>query len=302
MTQDIIFVGGSGRSGSTLLDRLLGQLPSVTSAGEIRDVWRGGVQENRLCGCGTPFHDCPFWSEVGRQAFGGWSNVDAERARVLVTAVGFRELVPLGRRDSGADAELAELLARLYGGIAAASGTDHLVDSSKSPPYAMLLTRVMPGRVRMVHLVRDARGVAYSWSKHVTRPDTPGRDVEMHRLPPLSVALRWLAHNIAMESLAARAPSSRLQYEALLAEPASQMERILGELGVPIPPDAFAFIHPDGVELQPDHTVMGNPMRMAVGRVPLRLDDAWKTAFGGRDRFMVTAMTVSLLLRYGYRP
>ena len=302
MTQQVIFVGGSGRSGSTLLDRLLGQLPSVTSAGEIRDVWRGGVQENRLCGCGTPFHDCPFWSEVGRHAFGGWSNVDAERAKELVTAVGFGELVRIRRPSAADDGELAELLSRLYGGIASASGTEYLVDSSKSPAYAMLLTKVLPGRLRMVHLVRDARGVAYSWSKHVTRPDTPGRDVEMHRLPPVSVALRWLAHNIGMESLAARAPSSRLQYESLLAEPASQIRRVLDELGVPVSPGALSFIGPDGVDLQADHTVMGNPMRMAVGRVPLRLDDAWKTQFVGRGRLTVTAMTLSLLLRYGYRP
>ena len=43
----------------------------------------------------------------------------------------------------------------------------------------------------VVHLVRDSRGVAYSWTKKVARPDAPGREMYMHRFQPPRIAFRW---------------------------------------------------------------------------------------------------------------
>ena len=53
----ILFIVGSSRSGSTLLERLLNELPGVLSVGELKRMWRRGFVENRLCSCGQPFHD-----------------------------------------------------------------------------------------------------------------------------------------------------------------------------------------------------------------------------------------------------
>jgi hypothetical protein len=303
VTQQIIFIGGSGRSGSTLLDRLIGQLPGTISAGEIRDIWRGGVRENRLCGCGDPFHECPFWSRVGDSAFGGWSAVDPVEADRLVGSFGYREVL-LGDRggDAGLRRERAALLQRLYAGITAAGDGATIIDSSKSPPYGLLLTRTFPGRVSLVHLVRDPRGVAFSWAKHVQRPDTPGRDVEMHRLSAPKVAVRWLAHNAVMEALSRRAPASRVRYERLMEQPRVELARVLDDIGWPRADDDLGFIAHDTARLRPNHTVMGNPMRMAVGEVVLRLDDTWRDRQPAMDRLVVTALTLALLLRYGYRP
>ena len=57
--------------------------------------------------------------------------------------------------------------------------------------------------LRVVHVVRDARGVAYSWTKTVTRPETDGAD-EMTRYSPGRSALLWNAHNAAFGLLARR--------------------------------------------------------------------------------------------------
>ena len=57
---------------------LLGGLPGCTAVGELRHIWERGVLGNRLCGCGEPFHECPFWSAVGREAFGGWDAAGAK--------------------------------------------------------------------------------------------------------------------------------------------------------------------------------------------------------------------------------
>ena len=60
----ILFISGWGRSGSTLLDRLLGQIEGFHSAGEIRYLWDRGLLDDRPCGCGQPVRRCEVWSQA----------------------------------------------------------------------------------------------------------------------------------------------------------------------------------------------------------------------------------------------
>ena len=66
----VVYIAGHNRSGSTLLDRMLGQIEGFIAVGELRQLWWRGLEENQACGCGAPFHDCRFWAEVIRTAYG----------------------------------------------------------------------------------------------------------------------------------------------------------------------------------------------------------------------------------------
>src|SRR5688500_16707278 len=79
----VAYIGGSGRSGSTLLVRLLGSLDGVISVGELAYVWNYGLINNNLCGCGQPFRECDFWRAVFDEAFGGFDGIDAHRMQTL---------------------------------------------------------------------------------------------------------------------------------------------------------------------------------------------------------------------------
>src|SRR3989442_15817386 len=82
----VLYIGGCGRSGSTLLDRMLGQVPGVFPLGELPHLWRG-LLHNAECGCGAPIRNCPFWLAVGECAFGGWEPLDAAEMLHLQRAV-----------------------------------------------------------------------------------------------------------------------------------------------------------------------------------------------------------------------
>ena len=54
MKSRVLYLGGSGRSGTTLIARVIGQLPGHVAIGEVREIWRStattiGTQLERSC-------------------------------------------------------------------------------------------------------------------------------------------------------------------------------------------------------------------------------------------------------------
>ena len=62
----ILFIGGCGRSGTTLLGQILGQAEGFCFVGEAMYGWRS--LSTRRCGCGVRASECDFWRAVRRQA------------------------------------------------------------------------------------------------------------------------------------------------------------------------------------------------------------------------------------------
>jgi UDP-N-acetylglucosamine transferase subunit ALG13 len=306
----ILYVAGWGRSGSTLLDRMLGQVPGVFSAGELRDVWRRGVLEDRLCGCGERFSACPVWTEVGRRAFGGWEGVDVvemQRLRDRLDRPWAPPMVLGSRVLPGLDRDVAryvDALERLYFAIHETTGARVIVDSSKIPTYLLLLRRIPGVDLRVVHLVRDSRGVVFSWQRHVERIDGGKERVEneLRRYGTGSAAARYLFYNGLTHAVQLGLPSLFMRYEDLVRAPSPALESVLRHAGIGGNESALRFIGARSVELGVNHTVDGNPMRLSTGTVQLREDDEWRRRMNPKARRLVSAVTAPLLSRYGYRP
>jgi hypothetical protein len=303
----VLYIGGLGRSGSTLLDCILGQLPGFFSAGEIRDLWDTGLRENRLCGCGRPFLECEFWSAVGLEAYGGWDVVNVERAIRLARTVDRHSRWPFLVRPrlwpsfDKALREYAALLSALYRAIASTGHARVVIDSSKAPSTAFVLRNVPDLDVRAVHLIRDSRGVAFSWSKRVLRPDTPMRTVYMHRYHPLRTGMRWITRNSLMEIIGGLGiPEVRVRYEGVVHDPRREVLRIVRMFGERVTESDMSFVRPGEVLLGPNHTVMGNPVRMRSGPMQIRLDTEWRRSMDATQRRAVTLLTWPMLRRYGY--
>ncbi|GAA3673905.1 sulfotransferase [Nonomuraea antimicrobica] len=285
----MIYLGGLGRSGTTLLERLLGELPGVVALGEVVHLWERGVLAAELCGCGVVFPACPFWGRVGKTAFGGWTRRLAERMLTL------RHRVDRTRRIARIDhPDLAEYT-RAYRRLYRAADAPVVIDSSKHASLACCL--VASGLdAHVVHVVRDPRAVAHSWARTVHRPED-GRP--MTRWSPARTAVHWSAQNAALELLPGRgARVTRIRYEDLLADPGATLKGLAVRLGLPEP--ELGFLEGRTARLGPSHTASGNPMRFHVGNVELRRDDSWRSGLADGDRRVVDALTWPLRARYGY--
>jgi hypothetical protein len=292
----VLYIVGAARSGSTLLGNALGQIAGFFHAGEVHAVKRT-LSAGGLCGCGTPLESCAVWAGVlGRVG---------DRLPPLFGREGFRTrhalslATPWTRRWAERTTRAwVDILSSFYGAVAGGTASRVVVDSSKSPAYAFMLSLVRSIDLHIVHLVRDPHGVSWSWAR-------PKRNPGLHR--PMrtyglfqGVAL-WLSWNLLVELLR-RGPWKgrciRLRYEDFVDDPRQAIDAVLegfGEEG-----GGLDFVEEGGVRLGPSHTVMGNPVRFSRGLVPLVPDNRWVTEMPPLRRAAITLLTWPLLLRYGY--
>lgn len=299
----VVLVGGVGRSGSTVIELALGQLPQACPLGEVRHLWQRGIVEDQRCGCGEPFSACTFWNGVGKNAFGGWDQVDLDEVHRLKAAVDRSRHVPrLLLRGDDRLARYTELYRRIYAAARQISGRSLIIDSSKHISFAACLATDPEVDLRVLHIVRDPRGVAHSWSKQKLRPEVTTGAAYMPRYSPLHAAAQWDAHNAMFAALGHRLGDRqrRIRYEDFAAEPRGTLVAVAGFVGTTAPPEWTTDPHSRVVDLDVQHTVAGNPMRFTRGPVEVRLDQGWRTGMRRRARATVTGVTFPLARFYGY--
>jgi hypothetical protein len=302
----VLYLAGFGRSGSTLLERTLGGTPGFVNVGELIDLFRRVAPREERCGCGQPFAACPFWVRVGREAFGGWDPERLAATHLLQRQVARQRHLPwllaanvAGRGFRHAVAAYGADYSRLYRAIADVAGAGCIVDASKWPVQALALSRAGID-VRVIHLVRDVRGVAHSLSKpDVARPHS-GRETDvMWHIGPGSAALRWVACQ-SEAGLLRRCGLrvTRMRYEDFIRQPRSSTEIALAALGLPVDPARLAHIGVGRVRLGTSHGLSGNPSRFQAGEITLRDEEAWRYEMPRRDRVLVTAVALPLVVKY----
>ena len=301
----VVYIMGSGRSGTTLLGSILDEHAGVLNAGEVSYLWERGILEPRGCGCGRVPLECPIWGPVIEQvAHDRDPRALATRMLALRQSVRLRHTrgilrgPPLQRADLSATLgnpspvmEYGAVLQAVYQALATTSGAKTLVDTSKHPADAALVGRLAGIRPVFVHLVRDPRAVAHSWRRR--------KEGIARRKVPLA-AFDWLVTNGAADLVRRRHPDASIfvRYEDLMANPGELTNRITALSRIPSEPTPF--IDERTLALGENHTVSGNPDRFVAGPTALRLDDRWRTEMRPSARLLVTALAWPGMRRYGY--
>ena len=298
----VLFILGTTRSGSTILENVLGSVPGFFAAGEIHMLWRGMTRGYR-CGCGAEIADCEVWSRILQAAESPADPGEVYRwqlddVRMFHTP---RLLRTHGWPTTGRPSldRYIRLVRRLYPQIARVGGADLIVDSSKTPAAAVILSHLDEIDLYVLHLVRDPRGVAYSWARG--RPAGAGAHGPRDYDPgSIRTSSRWISTNLLGDAVRRRLPPERsmlVRYEDFVSRPrttVASIVRFVGHEGAALP-----FLSEQTADLEPNHCVSGNRSRFARGEVALRLDDEWKTRRSA-SQASVTALTAPWLHRYGY--
>jgi hypothetical protein len=299
----IVYIAGAGRSGSTLLDTLLGNHPLAFGAGELAGLfkdWAAGLS----CTCGRSYPECEFWGKVIERlqtARPGLAPADAEKLTRRVEALSARW--PAGVNSSSlAQQDYRELWRTTLAAIKEVSGSELVIDSSKNsrPSWWRIwaLKELCGLQVSVVHLVRDPRALMWSALRGSNRQLEAGQH-KTFRGGLQRALIGWMLANAAVGVTAARSqPLSlrRLRYEDFVADPGRELRSLGQFLELDVQPVLDHLNQQRTVD--PGHGVGGNRMRRQ-GPIRIRADEEWKQALPGYARGLAI-LTWPLAQRYGY--
>jgi hypothetical protein len=299
----VLYIAGFGRSGSTILGSILGQVEGFAYAGELVELWDVLATGRVVCGCGVPVVACNVWKDVLKEAYGGIR--ESPISQMLDFRYGSVPTRALLRTTTSSAVRIFQQrlakplveLEKLYRAIQRVFNCKVIVDSSKYPMYGYTLQLTEGIDLYVLHLIRDPRASAYSW---FARNLTPGGLRWTGQLNPIASSLMWNYRNCTMELMSKRFRQRPLclRYEDLVADPRGSLQRILSLVCEPCPVLPLEDEHSLNVNIQ--HTVYGNPNRFTTGKIQIREDHEWETQMKRRHKIPVTALTWPLLIKYGY--
>ena len=296
----VIYIAGSGRSGSTLLDRVLGAVDGAATFNELYNLLDDVYVEARLCSCRRAPADCPVWSPILADL---GARYDLDKVRRDAKRFERSQFLPklltgrMGAREREDLDQYLRFVADLMAQLRSRTGARVLIDSSKIPTRALLLAKTGTIDVHVVHLVRDPRAFMAAWRKTKADPSISG---EMPRYPLHKTTFVWFYRQIGAELLRLKLPYTRVRYEDFTAAPAATIARLTAE----IPALAGAAAPFDGerrINLPPVHSMRGNPDRFEHGWTEIHEDRGW-TSNPEAAAFRRWALLLApLTARYGYR-
>jgi sulfotransferase family protein len=319
----LVYIGGSGHSGSTLLDMILGGHSSISSLGEAAflSVNVNNFTPADVCTCGEHVTKCPFWMRVeeaarallgtnGAPALPSLTVIDPRlgaardeqgafrkrrpgeppparsRFNELMLVLGSARLRRWGARLS-AEVDIHRSISRnlvlLYEATRRAHGTPIVVDSSKNPGYLKGVHLECPTPMVLLFLARDGRAVCES------RMRREGLSMEQ------SVRL-WTQEHLKHRAVQLTIPRRSMffmRYEDLCRDPRQEVSRLCERLGVEFEEGMLDF-------RRDRHNLGGNPMRLRRHESEIRLDDGWRRALSTDDLRCFERLGGALNRRLGY--
>jgi hypothetical protein len=301
----LLYIASNGRSGSTLLEMVLGIHSRMWTTGEFYVLPFEAQASTKPCGCGQAVRECPFWGPLV-EAFeplwrrgtinrfrdwyhGGPLFRPAELARLWRLSPGVAGPTESAVLEFGVDNErlLSAVLerAREFKG----PQVTWLVDASKNIYRLMWLQRSGQFDLRVIHLVKDPRAFAYSISRR--------KDGSVSRNRLARATMRWNIENYLFDRLLQRHfdPSAwlRIRYEDLATRTEGVLGNITDWLGVPANEPLT-----DRFRATVNHGVAGNPMRLETGGI--RLDERWREGLTAATQKLIGMVSFAQSRRYGY--
>ena len=292
------------RSGSTLLGMVLNSTPGFFSVGELRWFWSHANSGHKQCGCGETVLECPFWSDVISDL--KKAGIDIPRLAALtprLTRTGNMPTIWARKFNPSTGRKWEELLAatqQLYQAVSNRCGGNIIVDGSKIPPQLMLLQEMQSVDLRILHLVRDGRGVAYSWEKRAARAIKKKRGPRAKHRSAYNAMAVWMIQNFLLDRISRQHTYRTLiQYEDFATNPESTLLRSLKKLDLEIHltiPESREIILPE------THSLGGSPkVRSSGTHRKIVLDDEWRHKMKPVTRIILSLVGLVWLRRYGYR-
>ena len=299
----IVYVGGYVRSGTTIVDMLLGMNTATIAVGEINIIFRQVVKTEPPvpCSCGEPLRECPLWSKVLDRFHAVLPDMSFERADYITRKV---ETYPERLRDASRYwDEYVKIWQVMFEAIAEITGAKTIVDSSKTGRHSLYrpLSLAHAGfDVSLLQMVRDPRAV--TWSK-LRREIDKGRLEKRAALfaAAFMSGLHWSITNVSTDLLYRRRREIAyygMRYTDFMDQPVEKLREMERVFQVDLSRTIEVVERDETIEH--GHLASGNELRMQSSLHLRRPPPTWKTALPGSARLGVL-VSLPVARYYDYR-
>lgn len=254
----LLYIAGYGRSGSTLLDRMLDTSDDIRATGELTHLAETLSNDYvSACGCGVAQTNCPFWRPILIRLRDHLAPLTDLGKFGMLARLQERLPRPWARPPSAHRALYLDYQRRLFDAIHAADPSVRVISDSSKTVWSTfrrphLLRRHIDPQLATIHLVRDARATA--WSNIRFRSGVDSRDNWWRRKYVFAKSMvSWNAANLAALTLKT-GPYLLVRYDKLAQSPDIELRRISQWLG--LAPPRMERIN------EPNHIYTGNASRL----------------------------------------
>lgn len=291
---DLIYIMGYGRSGSTLIESEIVSSFNISAFGEVKYVAERGARKNELCSCGDNARNCVVWSAIISALE---KEFELKKIEELTNKLESSKMFPVNLmmfKLGYLKDEVALYRKFNYRLYQLLSDYGLYIDSSKMPARAYFLfvdDIVTAGYVvkpKIIWVVRDSRGVAWSCGRIVKRNEAQSHEDEyMPVFGYYSAIIKWLINGlVSMFVYKAISNVELLKYEDFI----NQKNGKVKQNQEPVSEE----------ERKPVHSISGNPRRFTGGIVKLKLDVEWMEKLPKFKRFVgwLIGMPLNIWLKY----
>jgi hypothetical protein len=297
--KNIIYIAGYGRSGSTLLERILSSNDQLFGLGEVKFLYDSLLKNDSYCSCGEKVSDCDYWSKIIQEA----KLKDTDYLQEIEKLRKKNEYLHTFIFDFFKDKkEYSELLSKLYQNIInhAPSETKYVIDSSKTARDSFFRPFILSKKfnVKVIHLVRDGRGCMWSNIKGSNRKMEKGLDPKL-KFPSLRTAISWSLANLSPHIFQYRYSNNyiRVKYEDFVEKPEESLNKIAKYLDIDLSEQINMLKKQKEIPL--GHQLAGNRLRKKK-KIILKKDDEWKRQLNLYNRLIFALFSWPFALKYRY--
>ena len=279
---------GAGRSGTTALATLLNGSSEIQCLGELHHL-PNYINNDLLCSCGSPLSKCEFWSKLPNELHKFKSHefinqqTTFESHKAVFPYLLKKQLIPVDSEYAKANSALFSQLNSL--------GIDTVLDSAKYVGRALALHQNADVDLRVIYMMRDPRGVAYSFSKNV----------QTQKGAISTCFYYWSINLLAMLAhvFVLRKKVLKIRYEDILSKPSETLDKIALHTDVDLNDVKTKILNSEGFDV--GHIVGGNRLKTNK-QIKLRNTDDWKLKVSFSKSWLVYVLTLPLNILNRYKP
>lgn len=273
----IVYIISAGHSGSTLLDKLLGQNSKIFSGGELINYNNNSISSDSLCSCGSSYKDCSFWSRISR-------NISVDSLYISKTLKSKNKLVNYLRFLIGlifkksftyGQQRIINIFFQVYREIFMLSKKEIIIDSSKNFVSAIILSNFKKYNSKFIFLHRDGRAVLNSYQKKTYKVQTKsGVEIKERNIPaPEKIINQWLINNFygLLLIVFRKNNTIKVAHESIVKSPLDELTRINNFLDISTEMSQLDF-------QRGDHIFGGNSSKINTKSIEIVDVDRWKQA------------------------